>query len=280
MKTTSGQKLKIGIFTLAGLVLLVIGIFVIGNKKNMFGDTFSIYGTFKNVGGLQLGNNVRFAGINVGTVEDITIINDTTVRVSMRMQSKVHQFLKADARASIGSDGLMGDKLVTIAPGISSDKELASGGQVATVNPVDFDKVIGKLTTVVDNGEIITSSLGKILSEVSGGKGSLGKLIFSDSLERGLQSTVTAAHETMKSVKQGTEGFSENMTALKHNFLLRGYYKKKAKEKAAKEQAVQDAANGGGDNAAPKSKKELRKERKEAKKEAKDGATDNSTDTK
>ena len=278
MKTTAAQKLKIGIFTLVGLALLVVGIFIIGNKKNMFGDTFSIYGTFKNVGGLQLGNNVRFAGINVGTVEDITIINDTTVRVGMRMESKVHQFLKADARASIGSDGLMGDKLITIAPGTTGQKELVSGGQVATTNPVDFDKIIGKLTTVVDNGEVITSSLGKILSEVSGGKGSLGKLIFSDSLERGLQSTVTAAHETMKSVKQGTEGFSDNMQAIKHNFLLRGYFKKKAKDKAAKEQAAGDGngnnTTGSTHNTTTKTKKELRKERKEQERNQKASATD------
>src|SRR5471030_1943741 len=97
MKTTGSQKAKIGIFTVVGLVVLVIGIFVIGNKKNMFGDTFSIYGTFKNVGGLQIGNNVRFAGINVGTVEAIRIINDTTIRVDMRLQSRVKPFLKNDA---------------------------------------------------------------------------------------------------------------------------------------------------------------------------------------
>ena len=271
MKTTGGQKVKIGIFTLVGIVVLLSGIFVIGSKRNLFTDTFSIYGTFKNVGGLQVGNNVRFAGINVGTVEDISIINDSTVRVNMRMKSKVQPFLKYDAKASIGSDGLMGDKLITISPGISGDKLLASGGKILTVDPVDYDKIIAKLTKVVDNGEIITSSLGSILTEVSGGKGSLGKLIYSDSLERGLQSTVTAAHETMKSVKKGTEGFSENMEALKHNFLLKGYYKKKAKEKAQKE-AEANGASSSDNTDAPKSKKEVRKEKREQKKAEKDAA--------
>src|ERR1700761_3969731 len=111
MKASASQKVKIGIFTLTGIAVLLAGIFVIGNRRNMFSDTFSIYGTFKNVGGLQMGNNVRFAGINVGTVEDIVIQNDTTVRVDMRLQSKVRPFLKRDAIASIGSDGLMGDKI-------------------------------------------------------------------------------------------------------------------------------------------------------------------------
>lgn len=69
MKTTSGQNLKIGLFTFVGLLALVLAIFFIGNQKNLFSSTFNIYGTFKNVNGLNMGNNVRFAGINVGVVE-------------------------------------------------------------------------------------------------------------------------------------------------------------------------------------------------------------------
>src|SRR6185437_2063546 len=102
MKASASQKVKIGIFTLVGFALLLGAIFIIGNKQNMFSNTFSIYGTFKNVGGLQIGNNVRFAGINVGTIESIEIKNDTTVRVDMRLESKVRPFLRSDALASIG----------------------------------------------------------------------------------------------------------------------------------------------------------------------------------
>jgi phospholipid/cholesterol/gamma-HCH transport system substrate-binding protein len=255
MKTTAGQKAKIGIFTLVGFIILVIGIFVIGNKKNMFGDTFPIYGNFRNVGGLQVGNNIRFAGINVGTVEGITIMNDTTVRVDMRLQHRVKRFLKKDAVASIGSDGLMGDKLVVIAPGVEGESIMGKDGQIMTTNPVDFDKIITKVTQVVNNAETVMSSLASIADEISGGKGSLGKLIYTDSLEQGLEGTVNAAHETMKSVKEGTEGFSENMTALKHNFLLKGYYKHQKKEARKKE------------------KKEEKKEDKEERKQEKDNNT-------
>ena len=270
MKTTTSQKAKIGIFTLVGLTVLVIGIFVIGDKKNMFGDTFSIYGTFKNVGGLQEGNNVRFAGINVGTVESISIVNDTTVRVTMRMESKVHEFLKTDAVASIGSDGLMGDKLITIAPGINGD-EIKRNEQIMTVNPVDFDKIITKITHVADNAEIITASLAGIASQIGAGRGSLGKLIFTDSLERGLVGTVNAAKQTMISAKAGVAGFDENMTAVRHNFLLKGYFKKKAREKAEKEQQKADSVNGGNghpDESKRQRRRDAREERKEQKKDA------------
>ena len=252
MKTTTQQKVKIGIFTVVGIGLLLGGIFVIGSKKNMFSKTFTIYGTFRNVGGLQVGNNIRFAGINVGTVQDIGIINDSTVRVDMQMEQKVQQFLKTDATASIGSDGLMGDKLIIISPGEGS-KVLVNGGQIPTRNPVDFDKIINKFSHVADNAEIITASLASISSQISGGKGSLGKLIYTDDLQKGLvgtvnsaQKTMESAHDAISSVKKGTEGFSENMEAVKHNFLVRGYFKKKEKAQRRRQEARADSLRGAG----------------------------------
>jgi phospholipid/cholesterol/gamma-HCH transport system substrate-binding protein len=271
MKTTGSQKAKIGIFTIAGFAILVAGIFIIGSKKNMFSDTFSIYGTFKNVGGLQIGNNIRFAGINVGTVDAIEIMNDTTIRVDMRIKSKVRPFLKEDAIASIGSDGLMGDKLVTISPGGNGEKLLTRGGHILTANPVDFDKIITKITHVADNAEIITASLASIANQISSGKGSIGKLIYTDDLQKGLVNTVNSAKTTMESAKKGTEGFAENMDALKHNFLLKGYYKKKAKEK----QRMADSASGKQVAPEPKqTKKQIRKEAKETKKAIKEEIKD------
>src|SRR5437868_6992575 len=114
MKTTTGQKIKIGVFALTGLAVLIAGIFLIGNRKGLFTSTFNVHGMFKNVNGLQVGNNARFAGINVGAVEDIQIINDTTVKVDLSLNQNVRKFIKKDAKLSIGSDGLMGDKLVNI----------------------------------------------------------------------------------------------------------------------------------------------------------------------
>ncbi len=232
MKAKPSEKIKIGLFTVIGIVLLVVGVFVIGSRQNMFGNTFKIYGLYTNVGGLQKGNNVRFAGINVGTVDDITIVNDSTVRVDMRMQGKVKPFLKKDAVASIGSDGLMGDRLITISPGSEGSEPLGKNEQIQTKDPTSFDYIINRFGKVVDNAEVITSSLADISEQISSGEGSLGRLIYSDSLERGLRQTVGAA-------KEGVQGFRDNMTALKSNFLLKGYYKRKAKDsiKEAKQEA-------------------------------------------
>src|SRR5258705_5504641 len=110
MKTNLSQKIKTGIFVTIGIGILLVTVFIIGNQKNLFDNRFTIKANFNNVSGLQLGNLVRFAGINVGTVSDITIVNDTTVQVSLALQESVKKFIKQDASANIGSDGLMGDK--------------------------------------------------------------------------------------------------------------------------------------------------------------------------
>jgi len=176
MQTSASKKLKIGLFTIAGILLFVIGIFLIGSKKNMFSDTFMIYGTFNNVGGLEVGNNIRFGGINVGTIEKISIVSDTMIRVDMRMKEQVRPFLKKDAMATIGADGLMGDKLITIKSGsINELKLLTNGSRILTADPLDFDKVIGTFTRVANNADIITGELANMAIQIRNGNGTISK---------------------------------------------------------------------------------------------------------
>ncbi|MDP9076696.1 MAG: MlaD family protein [Bacteroidota bacterium] len=246
MKTTSSQKIKIGLFTFMGIVVLVLVIFFIGNQKNMFSSTFRIYGTFKNVNGLQVGNNVRFAGINVGVVQAITIVTDSAVRVDLTLNNTVKKFIKKDSKLSIGSDGLMGDKLVVIAPGgITSTEQINDGGQLSSVNPFDVDRMIAKLTKVADNAADLTEGLSAIVAKVNSGKGSIGRLLNNDKLSRDLEGTVRQAKTTMANVHKTTSTLNEDLTAAQHNFLLKGFFKNKKKkaqqDSIKKAQAAQDA---------------------------------------
>ena len=234
MKASAGQKVRTGIFTFVGIFILVGGIFLIGKTKNLFGNTFHIYGTFKSVGGLQTGNNIRFAGVNVGTVESVQIINDTEARVDMVLVEKVHQFIKANSLASIGSDGLMGDKLINISATAPDNDLIKDGARIATVDPGDMGKIMAQVQRIADNAEIITDGLAGIATQISEGKGSLGRLLYSDNLAKNLEGTVS-------SMKKGTQGFSENMQALKGNFLLRGYYKRKERKKEEAAEKGQEA---------------------------------------
>lgn len=232
MKKESGTKWKLGLFVTIGLVLLVGTIYFIGKQKNIFGETFHVKASFSNVSGLKIGNNVRFGGITVGTVDDIELKTDTSVIVSMILQKSVQHFIKKDATASIGSDGLMGDKVIVIAPGTYTQQQIVDNDMLVTHAPVETDEIMASLKVSADNAAIITQQLAQIAYKINNGKGALTKLLGDSSFAN----NVTA---TMSNLKKSSQGLDENMEAAKHNFLLRGYFKKKAREKKKKEEEEQ-----------------------------------------
>lgn len=258
MKATTGQKFKIGLFTVIGIVILLIAIFLIGSQKNLFSSTYSINGVFKNVGGLQLGNNVRLAGINVGVVQDISIQTDTSVKVTLTINKKYQNFVKTDARLAIGTDGFIGDKLVTIAPGGATTTQIAQSGQeLKTIPPLDVDRMIAKLTKIADNAGNMTADLADIVHKVNSGQGSIGRLLNNDKIAKNLENTVKSANSTLTSVRasvaQSTGTLNEDLKAAQGNFLLKGYFNKKKKAAQAKKDSI-NKANGVADTTKKKGK--------------------------
>ncbi|MBS1521345.1 MAG: MCE family protein [Bacteroidetes bacterium] len=242
MKTTSGQKIKIGGFVLAGLAVLIAGIFLIGNKKGLFTKTFNVHGMFKNVNGLQVGNNARFAGINVGVVKDIQIVNDTTVKVTLTLNEDVRKFVKKDSKLSISSDGLMGDKLVLISSGgVNSNQEVVNGDQLTGVNPFDVDRLVNKFSKIADDAGELVGGLSSIINKVNNGQGSLGRLLNNDKMARDLEGTVKQAKSTIANVHQTTGTLNEDLKAAQSNFLLRGFFKKKKKLEKARQDSIKKA---------------------------------------
>ncbi len=223
MKKETGNKIGLGIFVSVGLALFIVGIYFIGQRQQLFRNTFQLSAIFKDVSGLQPGNNVRFSGINVGVVSNITQITDTSVRVDMQIDEHTRRFIKKDARANIGSDGLMGNKLVVIAPGTDNQSIVKDNDFIATVSPINMDDVIAKLKTMGDNASNITSDLAVITKNIRNGKGTVGMLFTDTVFARNLGVTVV-------NVKQGAQGFNRNMNAASKSFLLRGLLKKKDKD--------------------------------------------------
>ena len=242
MKTTAVQNLKIGIFTLVGIAILFIAIFLIGSQKNLFSSTYNLYGVFKNVGGLQVGNNVRLAGINVGVVSNIEILTDSTARVDITLGTKVQKFIKTDARMTIGSDNFIGDKLINISPGGATSSRIAqNGAQLKTIPAFDTDKLIARTSKIIDDAANLTGSLSQIVNKINNGKGSLGRLLNNDKMAREMEKTVNEAKSTITNVKSTTGTLNEDLKAAQSNFLLKGFFKKKAKAKQAKKDSINKA---------------------------------------
>jgi len=249
-------KIRLGLFVAAGLAIFVLAIFIIGKQKNMFNPVYKLTSTFSNVSGLQVGNNIRFAGINVGTVEKITILNDSTVKVDMLIRKEVKPFIKSDSEVAIGSEGLIGDRLLVIGQG-STDAPVAREGQgLASADPVELDAILESLQVTALNAEIISQELAEIMFKVNSGNGTLGRLIQDTTIANNLS-------QTMINIKRSSKGLDENMNAAKENFLLRGYFRRQAE---AAEEKKQEAA----DKKADDLKKKTRDEKKAARQKARD----------
>lgn len=241
MDTTSqGYKIRLGVFILLGMLLFAAVLFIIGRKNNLFTPVFSISASFNNVSGLQTGNNIRFSGITIGTVDDITIVNDSTVKVVLVIKSSVRNFIKADSKAVIASDGFIGDKLVIISQGSSESPIVKEGQLLESEEPVETGEIMASLQISAANAEVITEQLAEVMVKVNSGNGTLGRLIQDPTIANNLS-------QTMQNMKTSSQGLTENMEAAKENFLLKGYFnrrKKAAAKKAADLKAAQEKKKG------------------------------------
>lgn len=264
MEKQSGYTWKLGMFVAIGLLLFIMAIYFIGKQKNLFGSTFHISSRFKTVSGLEVGNNVRFSGINIGTVEEIRLINDSSVVVSMVIKDEVREFIKTDARASIGSDGLMGDKVLTIVPGSKSKKIIEDNGAIASIDGIEMQDIMKSVKKSVDNVGVISNELAIFSHSMNNGNGALARLVRDDKM-------ANSVSNTLSNLESGTKGFSDNMEAAKSNFLFRGYYKKKEKEKEKQREEIKEKKEE--QQRAKEEEKEKAKEEKQ-KEEARKATTD------
>jgi phospholipid/cholesterol/gamma-HCH transport system substrate-binding protein len=310
MNKSSNYTWKLGMFVILGLTLFIVTIYFIGKSQNLFGSTFRLNSHFKNVSGLKVGNNVRFSGINIGTVKEIEFISDSAVVVNLIIKEEIQKFIKTDAVASIGSDGLMGDKVLTISPGTSSNEIVKDNGTIASTKAVELEDLMKGLRKSVDNAQIITLQLSEFSLKINKGKGALNKVLTDEEFANGIQKTLTnlqlssdeflvftknmndkngtlsklmtnpyyansiektlsnlekssnefdaftkklnndkgilsklvsnerlatSLDSSLTNIEKGSKSLLEIEEAAKHNFLLRGFFKKKKKTEAKKE---------------------------------------------
>lgn len=326
MKKAGSRNIKLGVFVVAGLLIFTLAVYYIGNRKNIFGKNTTISSVFKNVNGLQEGNNVRYSGVNVGTVKDIIILNDTSICVNMLISENTIGLIKKNSLATINSDGLVGSMIVNILPGNGANGErVRPGDTIESLSKIATADMLATLNTTNENAALLTADLLKITKSINEGEGVLGTLIkdkkmaedfrkslsnlerttsaatltinrlnkivssinyeesmagmvfsdttnarklvniinnleqssaqiqemtvnlneFSETIQNGEgalnyvindTSLVNKLDATLDNAEEASRKFSENMEALKHNFLFRGYFRRieRQKEKALK----------------------------------------------
>jgi phospholipid/cholesterol/gamma-HCH transport system substrate-binding protein len=164
------NQVKLGVFVMAGIAFLVLLLYVIGKNQNMFGDTFLLKARFENVHGLMKGNNIRFAGIDAGTVKDVEVLNDTTIEVNLLVKTGMQKFIHKNATVNIATDGLMGDKIINIEPSREVAPLVAEGDILFATEGTDTDAMLRMLNKTNRDIAIVASELKKTIQRVNQSK--------------------------------------------------------------------------------------------------------------
>lgn len=324
MSKKTFSNIKLGVFVLSGLAFLILLLYMIGKNKNLFGSTFQVKAHFSNVQGLTPGNNVRYAGIQVGTVKRINILDDGRIEAELLIENKMKHYIRKDARVTIATDGLMGNKVINITPASKQAALIEEGDILPTQISANVDEMISTLSGTNNDLAVIAaelkntmmrinsstalwellndSSLSRNLSaslvnvrlatgrantmisdldglvkDVKSGKGSLGALLtdtsFAENLNQAIlriksvageadtltkmlsavatelkhdindgngtinallkdSAMVHSINSSLDNIQKSTENFNEVMEAMKHNFLVRRYFKRLEKKQA------------------------------------------------
>jgi len=200
----NAAPVRLGIFIVLGFVLFAVGIFMVGKKGAIFGSSFNVSAYFSNVQGLRNGAVVRLNGIDVGSVKSIQIVPDTTgrVQVKMSLSQDIHRFIRTDTKASIETEGLVGNKVVVLKIGGSTSEEVSDGGIIQTEEQPTFTAIIAETQGVIKYTKDMTRSLAEITEKVNTGKGSIGKLLNDDRLYKNAADLTEQANVSLKGITQ------------------------------------------------------------------------------
>jgi phospholipid/cholesterol/gamma-HCH transport system substrate-binding protein len=177
------STVKLGIFIFIGILLLVISIFLIGDKNAIFSSRFSVKAYFNDIQGLRTGSTVRLSGIDVGTVSNIEFTGDSgKVLVRMDLLEDIRGFIRTDTRASIETEGLVGNKVVLLEMGASEGDPVQDGSTILSKEPVGFAQIIEETQGIMAYTEEMTRDLSEIVGRVNRGEGSIGKMLVDEEL--------------------------------------------------------------------------------------------------
>lgn len=233
---------RLGAFIVVTLALLAAGVFVIGSKEYLFRSTYQLKAQFDNVAGLAEGADVQVGGVHSGTVRSIALPHNPgeKVMVVMDLNRSTHEIIKGDSVASIETEGVLGNQFVSISFGSAGQPEVKDGEMIGSAPPLVLADLFKKTSGILDssqqainNATLATAHLNSVSAKIDSGQGTIGALVNDKQLYANLSQSTTTMQATMLQAQTGVTDFQENMAALKHNFLLSGYFKKRGYENSA-----------------------------------------------
>jgi phospholipid/cholesterol/gamma-HCH transport system substrate-binding protein len=214
---------KLGLFVTAALILFTITVYYIGSKQHLFTTDLSVSATFHNVKGLQKGNNVRYSGINVGTVRKIIILNDTTIQVDMQLEQRMTTVLHKNAVASIGSDGLVGNMIININPGKGKDQLVSDGDFILSYSKAETEDMLRSLSSTSENIALLTLNLLEITENINSGQGAIATMINDPVLAQNFRESIQNLNKATQEIVQGSSQFNDQLSGINSGQGVLGY---------------------------------------------------------
>ena len=233
---------RLGAFIVATLAILATGVFIIGSKEYLFRSTYQLKAQFDNVVGLAAGANVEVGGVQSGTVHSILLPHNAgeKVTVVMDLDRSTRQIVKHDSVATIETEGVLGNQYMAISFGSEGGAEVKDGEILQSLSPLSVGDLLKKTNEILDSSQLAIQSttqaaahLNSISAKIDSGQGTVGALVNDKQLYSSLAQTSATLNDTMVQAQTGVTDFRENTEALKHNFFLSGYYKKRGYEDSA-----------------------------------------------
>jgi phospholipid/cholesterol/gamma-HCH transport system substrate-binding protein len=233
---------RLGAFIVATLAVLAAGVFIIGSKEYLFSSTYQLKTQFDNVAGLAVGADVQVGGVHSGNVHSILLPHKPgdKIIVVMDLDRSTKEIIKSDSVASIETEGMLGNQYVAISFGSAGQAEVKDGGTIGSVPPLELGELLAKTSAILDSSQqailnttLATAHLNSVSAKIDSGQGTVGALVNDKQVYENLEQTTASLQATMVLAQAGVTDFQENMEALKHNFLLSGYFKKRGYEDSA-----------------------------------------------
>jgi phospholipid/cholesterol/gamma-HCH transport system substrate-binding protein len=233
---------RLGAFIIATLAILAVGVFLIGSNQYLFSNTYRLKAQFATVVGLDAGAEVRIGGVHSGTVREIDLPKKPTdkITVLMDLQRSTHDIVKQDSVATIETEGLLGNEYISISFGSAQALNVKQDDTLASEPPLVLadlmkkaDGILDTSQEALDNVTLVAANLSSISGKINQGKGTIGALVNDKELYTQLDQTTAGLRDTVTHAQAGVTAFQENMEAMKQNFLVRGYFKKRGYESSA-----------------------------------------------
>jgi phospholipid/cholesterol/gamma-HCH transport system substrate-binding protein len=196
------RAILVGLFILVGIIFLIAGILTIGNLHETFKRKMKVAARFEDVNGLQVGNNVWFSGVKIGTVENMKFSGKSEVKVRFTIETNAQSYIRKDAKVKISADGLIGNKILIIYGGTSKSEEVAEGDTLSVEKTFSSDDMINTLQENNNNLKSITGDFKTLSKNLVKGEGTIGKLLKDSSIYTNLNAATISLQRASGEAQQ------------------------------------------------------------------------------